>query len=91
MPKNVNNETTEISRRKNESPFNNFNLVVHTQQTPGNVLFENYEQLKTSIENGVSYYSQFEYGIENYDIALDHHAELKFVKGVLEKANMPKM
>ena len=86
MPKNVNNETTGIRKRKNESPFNNFNLVVHTQQTPGNVLFENYEQLKTSIENGVSYYSQFEYGIENYDIAIDHHAELKFVKGVLEKA-----
>lgn len=67
------------------SPFVNFDLVVQTQQTPGVVLFENYEQLKQNINNGISYYSGFEYSLDNYEIALKHHNELKCVKNVLEK------
>lgn len=55
------------------------------EQTPGIVLFNNYEQLKTSISNGVAYYSDFEYTLENYQIALKHHNELKYVKNILEK------
>ena len=68
-----------------KSPFVKFDLVVQTEQTPGIVLFNNYEQLKTSISNGVSYYSDFEYTLENYQIALKHHNELKYVKNILEK------
>lgn len=68
-----------------KSPFVKFDLVVQAEQTPGIVLFNNYEQLKTSISNGVSYYSDFEYTLDNYQVALKHHNELKYVKNVLEK------
>lgn len=68
-----------------KSPFVKFDLVVQTEQTPGIVLFNNYEQLKTSISNGVAYYSQFDYTLDNYQLALKHHNELKYVKNVLEK------
>ncbi len=67
------------------SPFVKYDLVVQTQQTPGVVLFENYEQLKASISNGVEYYSKFEYSLDNYQLALKHYKELKHVKSVLEK------
>lgn len=67
------------------SPFIKFDLVVQTEQIPGVVLFNNYEQLKTNISNGVSYYSKFEYTLENYQTALKHHNELKYVKNILEK------
>lgn len=68
-----------------KSPFVKFDLVVQTEQTPGIVLFNNYEELKTNISNGVSYYSEFEYTLENYQVALKHHNELKHVKNILEK------
>ena len=68
-----------------KSPFVKFDLVVQTEQTPGIVLFNNYEQLKTNICKGVSYYSEFEYTLENYQVALKHHNELKYVKNILEK------
>lgn len=68
-----------------KSPFVKFDLVVQTEQTPGIVLFNNYEELKTNITNGVSYYSEFEYTLENYQVALKHHNELKHVKNILEK------
>lgn len=68
-----------------KSPFVKFDLVVQTEQTPGIVLFNNYEELKTNIINGVSYYSEFEYTLENYQVALKHHNELKHVKNILEK------
>lgn len=68
------------------SPFVKYDLVVQAQQSPGIVMFENYEQLKTSISNGVSYYSNFEYTLDNYQLALKHHNELKHVKSALEKA-----
>ena len=67
------------------SPFVKYDIVVEAQQTPGVVLFENYEQLKASISKGVSYYSNFEYTIDNYQLALKHHNELKHVKNALEK------
>ncbi|MBQ8196885.1 MAG: DUF1351 domain-containing protein [Clostridia bacterium] len=67
------------------SPFVKYDLVVQAQQTPGVVRFENYEQLKSSISNGVSYYSNFEYTLDNYQLALKHHNELKHVKSALEK------
>lgn len=77
--------SADVIHADTRSPFVKFDLVVQAQQTPGVVLFNNYEQLKTSIGNGVSYYSQFEYSLENYQIALKHHNELKHVKSVLEK------
>lgn len=77
--------SSNVIHADTRSPFVKFDLVVQAQQTPGVVLFNNYEQLKASIGNGVSYYSQFEYSLENYQIALKHHNELKHVKSVLEK------
>ena len=77
--------SADVIHTDTRSPFVKFDLVVQAQQTPGVVLFNNYEQLKASIGNGVSYYSQFEYSLENYQIALKHHNELKHVKSVLEK------
>lgn len=77
--------SADVIHSNTRSPFVKFDLVVQAQQTPGVVLFNNYEQLKASIGNGVSYYSQFEYSLENYQIALKHHNELKHVKSVLEK------
>ena len=68
-----------------QSPFVKFDLVVQAQQTPGVVLFNNYDQLKNSIANGVSYYSEFNYTLDNYQLALKHHNELKYVKNILEK------
>lgn len=85
---NINNEsnkTTIIDNKSIISPFAKYDLVVHAQQTPGVVLFENYEQLKQNISNGLAYYSEFEYTLDNYQIALKHHNELKYVKNVLEK------
>lgn len=85
----INEEDMQISNIQSNvnaaSPFIKFDLVVQTEQTPGVVLFNNYEQLKTNISNGVSYYSEFEYTLENYQTALKHHNELKYVKNVLEK------
>ena len=67
------------------SPFVKYEVVVQAQQTPGVVMLENYEQLKEGITNGVSYYSNFEYTLDNYQLALKHRDELKHVKYVLEK------
>ena len=67
------------------SPLAKCELVVQTQQTPGVVLFENYEQLKASISTAVSYYLGFEYTLENYKTACQHYKELKSAKNVLEK------
>ena len=39
------------------SPFAKCELVVQTQQTPGVILFENYEQLKVNINEVVSYFN----------------------------------
>ena len=79
------NKITNINDKSTTSPFVKFDLVVHAQQTPGVVLFENYEQLKQNISNGVAYYSEFEYTLDNYQVALKHHNELKYVKNILEK------
>ncbi len=70
---------------KSASPFQNLDLIVQTQQTPGTVLFENYEQLKAQITSGVAYYKNFEYTLDNFSIAQQHYEELKFVKNNLEK------
>lgn len=78
----VSNITTNA---KNKSPFVSFDLVVQAEQTPGVVLFNNYEQLKANISDGVNYYSKFEYSLDNYQTALMHHNELKCVKNILEK------
>ena len=67
------------------SPFLKVDLVVQTQQTPGVVSFENYEQLKACIAEGVSYYEGFEYTPNTYRIALEHYEQLKYVKNVLQK------
>ena len=85
---NINDESNNITNIKDKStisPFVKFDLVIHAQQTPGIVLFENYEQLKQNISNGVAYYSEFEYTLDNYQVALKHHNELKYVKNILEK------
>ena len=76
---------TNQGNDKSTSPFSRPNLVVQTKQTPGTVIFENYEQLKAEISNGASYYKNFEYSLDNFDIAQKHHRELKFVKSILEK------
>lgn len=68
------------------SPFLKADLVIQAQQVPGMVSFENYEQLKARICEGVSYYSGFEYSLDTYQIALKHHDELKYVKNILQKA-----
>ncbi len=78
----------EGNKKENEvknSSFRSFDLVIRTIQTPGIVLFENYDQIKQRISEGVSYYNQFEYTLENYQLALKHQKELKFVKNTLEK------
>ena len=68
------------------SPFSNAEFSVQTQYTLGVVLFENYEQLKRQIVEGVGYYSGFEYSIETYQVAVKHFNELKHVKNILQKA-----
>lgn len=45
--------SADVIHTDTRSPFVKFDLVVQAQQTPGVVLFNNYEQLKTSIGNGV--------------------------------------
>ena len=73
---------------KNEliSPFCGIKLVVDTQQTPGVVMFDNYEMVKQVVEKGVSFYANTEYTLDNYKMALDHYNQLKYVKDILEKA-----
>lgn len=83
---NSNEEITNVQRNNINSPFVKFDLAIKTQQTPGKVLFENYEQLKANITNGVSFYSTFEYTLDNFQVALKHHHELKYAKNILEKA-----
>lgn len=85
-----NRQKSESKKQEKEgivpaSPFASCELVVQTQQTPGEVLFENYEQLKTNIKAAVSYYLGFEYTLENYKTASKHYKELKAAKNVLEK------
>ena len=78
--------TLIIDDEVTESPFLSMDLAIDAKQTPGVVLFENYDAIKRSILNGVTYYSDFEYSLENYSIALEHYHELKYVKRELEKA-----
>lgn len=82
------NESNEMPETKivSDSPLAKCDLVVKMQQTPGVVLFDNYEQLKTSIDEAVSYYLEFEYTLDNYITACQHHEELKAAKSILEKA-----
>ena len=68
------------------SPFGHVNLVVDTKQTPGIVLFDNYELVKQTIAQGVLFYSNYEYDLDTYSIALEHYNQLKYVKNILEKA-----
>ena len=68
------------------SPFIGLDLVVDAKQTPGIVLFENYETVKQRVIDGVSFYADFQYSLDNYKVALDHYYELKYVKDILEKA-----
>ena len=81
----IDNYKEENSLTNKISPFNKHDLTIHAKQTPGVVLLENYEQIKQNISNGVAYYSQFEYSLENYQLALKHHNELKHVKNILER------
>ena len=59
-------------------------LIVLAEQEPGIVIFHNYEELREAIEKGVAYYSDFEYSIENIDVAKANRDELKKVKKCLE-------
>lgn len=68
-----------------DSPFSELDLNIQTRQSHGLIIFENYEQLKEDISNGVAYYSKFQYSLSNYQIALKHHSELKHIKNILEK------
>ena len=64
--------------------LNSKSLVVLAEQEPGIVLFHNYESLKFELEKGLTYYSSFEYSIENIDVAMTNRDELKKVKKFLE-------
>lgn len=82
-----NNKITSVENKSTSvSPFIKFDLVVHAQQTPGDVSFDNYEQLKQNITDSIVYYSGFEYTLDKYQVALKHHTELKHVKNILQKA-----
>lgn len=59
-------------------------LVVIANSYPGTVTFDNYEEIKLWIANGVEYYNGFTYSLDNYDIALANRDELKKVKKALE-------
>lgn len=65
--------------------INSNSLVVLAEQEPGVVLFHNYEALKAELERGLTYYTSFEYSIDNIDIAISNRDELKTVKKILEE------
>lgn len=83
----TNNEIENGKSLNNQiSPLSNFPLIIKTEQSPGTVFFENYEQIKQKIKEGVDYYNSFDYSIENYNIAVKNHKELKNIKNILEKS-----
>lgn len=75
-----------IIKERTTSMFIKNDLVINTYQNPGVVLFENYDELKQIISQGVSNYEKLEYSIENYQTVVKHYNELKQVKKSLEKA-----
>ena len=64
--------------------FDSSALVVLADQTPGIVLFHNYEALKSELERGLVYYNSCEYSLDNFDAAVANRDELKKVKKLLE-------
>ena len=55
------------------------------EQEPGIVRFHNNEALKAELEYGLAYYNDFEYSVDNIDMAITNRDELKKVKKSLEE------
>ena len=64
--------------------INSNSMVILTDSRPGIVTFDNYEEVKLWLENGLEDYNRFTYSLDNYDMALTNRDELKKVKKVLE-------
>ena len=64
--------------------LNSTSLAVHAEQKPGVVLFHNYTELKNQLSIGLEYYKNFEYSVENFNIAVANRDELKQIKKILE-------
>lgn len=67
------------------SPLAKCEFSIQTQQIPGVILFENYEQLKVKITEAASYYLAFEYSPNNTRTIVQHYKELKHAKNILTK------
>ena len=59
-------------------------IIVRAEQTPGQVSFYNYEELKEYLEKGLSVYNTTEYTEENIDQAKADLKELNSIKKKLE-------
>ena len=55
-------------------------IVIRAEQTPGMVRFYNFEELKKTLQNGISVYNDTEYTVENIKQAEDDLRVLKSVK-----------
>ena len=62
-------------------------IIVNADQTPGQVVFHNFEEIKAYMENGLSVYKNTEYSAENLDQA---KADLEILKGIKKKLTKKK-
>ena len=60
-------------------------LVVQANSKPGVVTFDNYNEIKDWLQNGLEYYNGFTYSLDNYDMAVANRDELKKLKKALEE------
>lgn len=57
-------------------------IIVNADQTPGQVVFHNFEEIKAYMETGLSVYKNTEYSAENLDQAKE---DLEILKGIKKK------
>ena len=55
-------------------------IIVKANQNPGSASFDNYEELKKRLSEGLSVYSTTEYSVDNIDLAESDFKELKKIK-----------
>jgi hypothetical protein len=64
--------------------LNSKDLILRAEGRPGIVTFENYEELKARLSEGLKYYNACEYSLDCIDLAKANRDDLKAVKKVLE-------
>ena len=60
--------------------LNENEIIVIANQNPGTASFDNYEELKKRLSEGLSVYSTTDYSVENIDVARSDFKELKSIK-----------